>query len=98
MQSDRPLAAYRCSLYPNPFLRDDQERNHARLWKVDLVDGFPGLLDNRPLLERRRMKIRLKKRKSLRRKGREQPVLEMSAGLLLYHHILPCLRGERLLL
>jgi hypothetical protein len=95
MQSDRPLASYRCGLYANSFLRDDQERNHTRLWKVDLVDGFPDLLDNRPLLERRRPKARFKKRKSFRGKGREQPVLEMSVGLLLYHHILTGLRGKR---
>src|SRR5580693_2739654 len=98
MQSDRPLAPYRCGLYANSFLRDDQERNHTHLWKVDLVDGLPDLLDNRPLLERRRPKARFKQRKSLRRNGREQPVLEMSVGLLLCHHILPGLRGERLLL
>jgi hypothetical protein len=36
MQSDRPLAAYRSGLYANSFLRDDQERNHTRLWEVDL--------------------------------------------------------------
>src|SRR6266446_6478373 len=87
MQSDRPLASYRCGLYANSFLRDDQERNHTRLWKVDLVDGLPDLLDNRPLLERRRPKVRFKKRKSFRGKGREQPVLEMSVGLLLYHPV-----------
>jgi len=96
MQSDRPLASYRCGLYANSFLRDDQERNHTSLWKVDLVDGLPGLLDNRPLLERRGPKARFKKRKSLRGESREQPVLEMSVGLLLYHHILHSLRGERL--
>src|SRR5258708_20473724 len=89
MQPDRPLAAYRSGLYANSFLRDDQERNHTRLWKVDLVYGLPDLLDNRPLLERRRPKARFKQRKSFRGKGREQSVLEMSVGLLLYHHILP---------
>src|SRR5439155_22445339 len=96
MQSDRPLASYRCGLYANSFLRDDQERNHTRLWKVDLVDGLPGLLDDRPLFEHRGPKARFKKRKSFRRKGRQQPVLEMSVGLLLCH--LPGLRRERLLL
>ena len=80
MQSDRPLASYRCGLYANSFLRDDQERNHTRLWKVDLVDGLPGLLDNRPLLKRRRPKARFKQRKSFRGKGREQPVLKMSVS------------------
>src|ERR1700730_10022061 len=89
MQSDRPLASYRCGLYANSFLRDNQERNHTCLWKVDLVDGLPDLLDNRPLLKRRRPKARFKQRKSFRGKGREQAVLEMSVGLLLYHHILP---------
>jgi hypothetical protein len=64
------------------------------LWKVDLVDGFPGLLDNRSLLERRRMKIRFKKRKSLRGKGREQPVLEMSVGLFPHHQISSWLKGK----
>src|SRR5262245_10289782 len=98
MQPDRPLSAYRCGLYTNSFLRDDQQRNHTRLWKVDLMDRLPGLLDNRPLVERRRPKARFKKRKSFRGKSREQPVLEMSVGLLLCHHILPGLRGERLLL
>ena len=87
MQPDRPLSAYRCGLYANSFLRDDQEGNHTRLWKVDLMDRLPGLLDNRPLVERRRPKARFKKRKSFRGKGREQPVLEMSVGLLLYHRI-----------
>jgi hypothetical protein len=94
MQPDRPLAAYRCGLYANSFLRDDQERNHTRLWKVDLVDGLPGLLDNRPLLKRRRAKARFKQRKSFRGKGREQPVLEMSVGLLLYHQISSRPKGE----
>src|SRR5262249_33764794 len=93
MQSDRPLASYRSGLYANSFLRDDQERNHTRLWEVDLVDELPDLLDNRPLLERRRPKARFKQRKSFRRNGREQPVLEVSVGLLLYHHI-PGLRGR----
>src|SRR5512133_1066299 len=41
MQSDRPLAAYRCGLYANSFLRANQERNHTRLWEVDLVDELP---------------------------------------------------------
>src|SRR6476646_9446045 len=94
VQSDRPLAPYRSGLYANSFLRDDQERNHTRLWKVDLVDGLPDLLDNRPLLERRRPKARFKQRKSLRRNGREQAVLEMSVGLLLCHHIFPA-KGSR---
>src|ERR1700730_1562590 len=95
MQSDRPLASYRCGLYANSFLRDDQERNHTRLWKVDLVDGLPGLLDNRPLLECRRPKARFKQRKSFRGKSREQSVLEMSVGLLLRDHIFPGLKGNR---
>jgi hypothetical protein len=82
-----PLAPYRSGLYAYSFLRDDQERNHTRLWKVDLVYGLPDLLDDRPLLERRRMKARFKQRKSFRGKGREQSVLEMSVGLLLCHHI-----------
>jgi hypothetical protein len=73
MQSDRPLASYRCGLYANSFLRDDQERNHARLWEVDLVDGFPDLLDNRPLLERRRPKARFKQRGSEPRENRSRP-------------------------
>jgi|SRR6266478_2672054 hypothetical protein len=97
MQSDRPLASYRCGLYANSFLRDDQEGNHACLWKVDLVDGLPGLLDNRPLLERRRPKARFKKRKSFRGKDREQPVLEMSVGPLLYRHILPGLKRKEII-
>jgi hypothetical protein len=98
IQSDRPLASYRCGLYANSFLRDDEERNHTRLWKVDLIDGLPGLLDNRRLFERRRPKARFNKRKGFRGKGREQPVLEMSVGPPLYHHILPGLRGKDLLL
>src|SRR6266566_9748138 len=69
MQSDRPLASYRCGLYANSFLRDDQERNHTRLWKVDLVDGLPGLLDDRPLFERRGPKARFKKAKKLSAEG-----------------------------
>jgi hypothetical protein len=87
MQPDRPLAAYRCGLYANSFLRDNQERNHTRLWKVDLVYGLPDLLDNRPLLKRRRPKVRFKQRKSFRGKGREQSVLEMSVALVPHHQI-----------
>src|SRR5438105_7589394 len=49
MQSDRSLASYRCGLYANSFLRDDQERNHTRLRKVDLVDGLPRLPGQSPL-------------------------------------------------
>jgi hypothetical protein len=64
-------------------------------WKVDLVDGLPDLLDNRPLLKRRRPKARFNKRKSFRGKGREQPVLEMSVGLLLYHQISSRPKGAR---
>ena len=94
MQSDRPLAAYRCSLYANSFLRDDEEGNHTRLWKVDLVDGLPGLLDDRPLLESRRSKVRIKKRKIGWGEGREQAILEMSVGPLLCHYILPGQGGK----
>jgi hypothetical protein len=94
MQPDRPLAAYRCGLYANSFLRDDQERNHTCLWKVDLVDRFPDLLDNRPLLEDRRPKARFEKRKSFRKNGREQPVLEMSVALVPHHQISSWLKGK----
>src|SRR5258708_7729885 len=94
MQPDRPLASYRRSFYANSFLRDDHERNHTRLWKVDLVDRFPGLLDNCPLLEDRRPKVRFEKRKSFRGNGREQPVLEMSVGRFPHHQISSRLKGK----
>jgi hypothetical protein len=89
MQSNRPLASYRCGLYARSVPRDDQERNHARLREVDTVDGLPNLLDNSPLFECRGAKARFNKRKSLRGNGREQPVLQMSVGVHLCHQIFP---------
>lgn len=80
MQADRAFAPNRGCFYEVAILADDQQRNEAGQWEIDVFDQLARLKQNCPLLERDFSQVRLKKGKCIGGHRREQAVVPMGLG------------------
>src|SRR3989442_14666712 len=67
--ADDPGASERRGLHHGTVAQDRYQRDHSAVWKIDLLEGFSGIMQNGAPLERYHSQMRRQQRIAARRQG-----------------------------